>query len=135
MLKRFAVTFSVLGLFVLASLAGGASTDKPTIKQVMGKLHNKKAGLLPSVQKGLNASTVEWKALETKTKEMVTLSESIEDAEPPKGEKADYEKLAKIYTVNAKALAEAVGSEDVAKSKAAARKIGTSCKSCHDAHK
>ena len=55
--------------------------------------------------------------------------------DPPKGDKEGWEKLAKAYAASGKSLAEAAEKEDAAKAKAATKKLQTSCKACHDAHK
>jgi cytochrome c556 len=125
---------AVLGLCALGGRAEGQD-EGASIKKVMGKLHGKGKGLLPAVGKALQSDSPNWPEIKKGSKLIVELSTTITELEPPKGEKEDYSKLSKAYLAGAKNLNEAAEAEDLAKSKAAAKKLVTSCKTCHDAHK
>jgi cytochrome c556 len=133
-MKRLAV---LLGMVVMLGLGGlaGAYDDPPSIKKAMAQLHKGQKAALPSIKAELKSDSPDWKKLKDTSKIIVTLSESITDLEPPKGDKEDYAKLSKAYLGSAKDLNAASEAEDVAKAKSAAGKLGASCKSCHDAHK
>lgn len=135
MIKRFATTAGVAAVLGLAGLAGAGDDTPPTIKAAMGKLHKGGTAALPTVGKALKAPNPDWKGIQTTSKLIAELSEAITGLEPPKGDKADYEKQIKAYTANAKMLKEAADKEDVAKASAAVAKLGASCKTCHAAHK
>ncbi len=136
-MKRLAVMLgmvAVLGLGAVGGLAV-AQDDAPSIKKVMGKLHGKGKGLLPAVGKSLQAPTPDWPEIKKGSKLIVDLASTITDVEPPKGEKEAYSKLSKAYLASAKDLYEAADAEDAGKAKAAAKKLGGTCKTCHSAHK
>jgi Cytochrome C' len=119
----------------LALLAGARTQDSATIKEVMDKLHKGGTAPLAKLKTALKAESPDWKEVQDLTKEFVTFGALLEKNDPPRGEKADFEKLAKAYHKNAKALDEAAKAEDKAKAKAALGKITASCKACHTAHK
>jgi cytochrome c556 len=136
-MKRLAVMLGMVAVLGLCALGGRAEgqDDAPSIKKVMGKLHGKGKGLLPAVGKALQSDSPNWPDVKKGSKLIVDLSKTIVDVEPPKGDKEDYSKLSKAYLASATDLNEAAEAEDVGKAKAAAKKLGTSCKTCHDAHK
>jgi cytochrome c556 len=134
-MKRWIVVAAVVGLVGLVGLAG-AQDDKPlTIKQTMGKLHKGATAPVPSLKKALAGDSPNWKAVQTNTKTIVTLSESLPKNDPPKGAKANYEKLAKAYVTNAVALNDAATKENLSEAKTAYGKITGSCMTCHMAHR
>jgi hypothetical protein len=135
--KRLALmmgTVAVLGLIGIGGQAEGQD-GAASIKKVMGKLHGKGKGLLPSVGKALQADTPDWPAIKKGSKLIVDLASTITDVEPPKGDKEAYNKLSKAYLASAKNLLEAADAEDSGKAKAAAKKLMGTCKTCHTAHK
>lgn len=137
MKKRLAVMLgmvAVFGLGALGSLAD-AQDEGASIKKVMGKLHGKGKGLLPSVGKALQSESPNWGEIKKGSKVIVELAMTITEAEPPKGDKAAYNKLMAAYLASAKDLNEAAEAEDAGKAKAAAKKLGGTCKTCHTAHK
>jgi cytochrome c556 len=122
-------------LAVLAFLAGAAADDTPSIKQIMGKLHKGATAPLAKLKTALKSDSPDWKAVQDLSKDFVILGASLSKNDPPRGEKADFEKLANAYYENAKDLDTAAKAEDKAKAPAALNKIGASCKVCHTAHK
>ena len=126
----FSMMAAVVGLIGIL----GAAAPTLTIKQAMQKIAGKK-GALPVVKAAIKSESPDWKSLQASTKVIADSSAAIVDAKPSKGEKADFEVLAKALAGNAKDLHEAAEKEDLAAVKSAAGKIGTSCKACHDAHK
>lgn len=126
----------LLGLFVWsASPAGAQDDEKPTIKQIMAKLHKGAKAPLKSVQAELKTDSPDWTKVETDAKIIEKLGSLLPKAEAPKGDQASYEKLAKAYATNAKVLEEAAGEKDLAKAKDATKKLGSSCQACHKAHR
>lgn len=136
MKKRLALMMgmaAVLGLVGIGSQAEGQDSA-PSIKKVMGKLHNKQKGLLPAVGKALQSESPNWTEIKKGSKLIADLSSTIVDVEPPKGDKENYMKLSKAYMETAKDLQSAAEAEDAEKAKAAAKKLGGTCKTCHQAH-
>jgi cytochrome c556 len=131
---------SLLGLLAAvvwtSSPAGAQSDDEtPTIKQIMAKLHKGSKAPLSTVKNELKGDSPDWSKVETDAKIIEKLGAFLPKAEPPKGEKASYEKLAKAYATNAKNLKEAAEKQDLDKARAASKSLGGSCKACHAAHK
>jgi cytochrome c556 len=131
------LTLATSALVVLAATVLAAPSDDktPTIEQVMDKLHKGARSPLAKLKKGLAASSPSWKVIQKNTTLFSELGAALPKNEAPKGDQADYKKLADAYAANAKALDEAAQQEDLASTKAAFRKIGASCKACHIAHR
>jgi cytochrome c556 len=130
---------SLLGILSVvawtSSPAGAQDEEKPTIKQIMAKLHKPSKGVLHVVKAELKSDSPDWSKVETEAKIIEKLGAFLPKAEAPKGDQASYEKLAKAYAKNAKALEEAAGDKDLDKARDATKKLGASCKSCHTAHR
>jgi len=131
------LTFATSLLVVLGATVLAASSDDktPTIEQVMEKLHKGANSPLAKLKKALAASSPDWKAIQKTTKTFATLGAALPKNEAPKGDQEAYKKLADAYAANAKALDDAAQQEELGAAKAALKKIGTSCKACHAAHK
>ncbi len=134
MLKRFAMMAGVIALIGLGSFAG-AVEPSPSIKQAMGKLHKGGTAALPSLKKALAQDSPDWKGISTTATLVSDLSAAITEQKPPKGDQANYTKLAKAYASSAAALKTAAEKEDLAGAKAAMGKLQSSCMDCHKAHK
>jgi cytochrome c556 len=132
-MKRLVCVASTLAILALA--AGARTDDPPTIKDVMDKLHKGASSPLAKLKTALKASSPDWSAVQDLTKDFEEFGAALAKNDPPRGEKADYEKLAKAYAANAKALNAAAKAEDKGKAEAAFKKIAASCKTCHTAHK
>lgn len=128
--------------FVVAALVAGGSVfgvgaliadEKPTIDEIMKKNHNKKAGLFPKIADQVKAGKLSEAA--PLAKDMAVNAAKLPTVKPEKGDAKSWEKLSKAYAETAKALADACEKKDEAAAKAAAGKLGGSCKACHDAHR
>lgn len=130
---------SLLGLLTAVAWtstpAGAQDEEKPTIKQIMAKLHKGSKGALNVVKAELKGDSPEWGKVETEAKVIEKFGAFLPKAETPRGEQASYERLARGYAKNAKSLEEAAGDKDLVKARAATKKLGASCKDCHAAHK
>ncbi len=107
----------------------------PTIKQIMAKLHKGAKAPLKTVQTQLKGDSPDWSKVETEAKIIEKFGAFLPKAEPPKGDKASYEKLAKAYEKNAKALKEAAEKEELTKARDATKALSKSCAACHKAHR
>jgi cytochrome c556 len=136
-MKRPVCLASALAVLALSAVASvqGQGQETPTIKQIMAKLHKGANAPLAKAKAALKGDAPDWKAVQDASKDMVILGALLSKNDPPRGEKADFDKLANTYHENAKALDDAAKAEDKAKSQAALGKIGGLCKSCHSAHK
>lgn len=130
---------SVLGILSViactSSPAGAQDEETPSIKKIMAKLHKGAKAPLNVVKAEIKSGSPNWSKVETEAKVIEKLGAYLPKTEAPKGEQASYEKLAKAYHTDAKALAEAAGDKEFGKAKKAADKLGASCKACHQAHK
>jgi cytochrome c556 len=130
---------SVLVLLAVAGWvshpAGAASDDEtPAIKKIMQKLHGK-TGALKSVKTALKSDTPDWSKVGKDSEVIAKYAAFLTKSEPSKGEKADFEKLAKAYEKSAKALETATEKENLTGARDATKKLDSSCKACHTAHK
>jgi hypothetical protein len=130
---------SLLGLLTAVAWtstpAGAQDEEKPTIKRIMGKLHKGSKAALNVVKAELKGDSPNWSKVETEAKVIEKFGAFLPKAEAPKGEQASYERLAKAYAKNAKALEQAAGDMDLAKAKDATKSLSTSCQACHKAHR
>jgi cytochrome c556 len=115
--------------------AGAQDEEKPTIKQIMAKLHKGSKAPLKAVQTELKGESPDWSKVETEAKIIEKFGSFLPKAEAPRGDQASYEKLAKGYEKNAKALKVAAEKQELADAKAAAKNLGGSCAACHKAHR
>jgi hypothetical protein len=119
----------------MSQSAGAQDDEKPTIKQIMAKLHHRSKGALTTVKAELKSDSPDWSKVETDAKVIEKFGTFLAKSEAPRGEQAEFEKLAKAYEKNAKALKAAAADHELATAKDATKKLSSSCKSCHEAHK
>jgi hypothetical protein len=94
-MKRFAclsVAFALAATLVVTA-AVGADQKTPSIKDVMGKLYKGPNASMSKLKNELNATPPEWKQVQGRTKDFVTLAEALAKNEPRKGDKASFKKL------------------------------------------
>jgi cytochrome c556 len=115
--------------------AGAADESTPTIDKIMETLHKGRKSPMATLKGALKSQSPDWATVQKETKEYAKFAAYMPKNKPPKGDEASFQKLAKAFASNAKALDAAAQKEDLAATKAAFGKIGGSCKSCHDAHK
>lgn len=133
-----ASVLGMLGLLIWSGSPAGAQSDddKPTIKQIMGKLHGKGAKApLKAVTTELKGNSPNWTKVEVDAKVIEKFGSLLPKLEPTRGSKESYEKLAKAYASNARSLLEASEKQDLPAAREATKKLGGSCGACHKAHK
>ena len=130
---------SLLGLLCVVALTSGPvgaqDDEKPTIKQIMAKLHKGAQAPLKGVQGEMKKETPDWAKVEANAIIIDKFGAYLPKTKAPKGEQADYEKLANAYAKSAKSLRDAAEDKELTKAKDATKKLGASCKSCHSAHR
>ena len=131
---------SVFGLLAVAGWvsqpAGAANDDEtPSIKKIMAALHKGAKAPVNAVKAELKSDSPDWAKVGKDAEVIVKYASFLEKHDPPKGEKADYDKLSKAYLSSAKALETAAGKENLKGARAASNKLSGSCKACHTAHK
>ncbi len=120
---------------VLVATATSSAADDPSIKEIMTKAHKGADSLKSKLEKELKGKEVAWADVQKEAKELNTLGEQLVKAKPSKGEMTSWEKLAKAYSADAKALSEAADKKEQKDAVAALKKINASCGACHKAHK
>ncbi len=98
-------------------------------------MHKGSKAHLTAVKNALKNDSPDWSKVATEAKVIEKFGAFLPKAEPPRGDKESYVKLAKDYEANAKALKEAAEKEDLDQARAASKKLGGSCTACHKAHK
>jgi hypothetical protein len=83
----------------------------------------------------LKSDSLSWDTVQSQTAELVKLTGQVAKADPPKGEKDSWARLAGALEVSAKDLDKAAQAKDQKAAAAALEKINQSCKNCHDVHK
>jgi hypothetical protein len=133
------VTAAVLvGLWFLALATVDAQEEKPpTIKQIMDKLNKGQNALCPTLGNELRADDPPWDQVQQGSKEFASLAAALLKNRPPKGEEADWQKLAKAYADHAKALDEAATQRDAKAVRAALARLADmkACSACHTVHR
>ena len=127
----------VLGFLAFAVPVAAVAFDDetPTVKKVMAKLHKGSNSEQKALDKLTKATPTDWEAIGKTTKDFVILGAALAKNDPPKGDKESWQKLAKNYFDTSKELDDAATAKELGKLKAAQKKMGSSCKACHSAHR
>ena len=125
---------AVMVAFAFATNSNGA--DEPaSIKAIMGKLTKGPASASGKLKTAVKAEPAAWAEIKTAAEAFEKYGPDMPKNEAPKGDQADYVKLATAFATNSKDLATAAAKEDLAGVNAAFGKISSSCMTCHKAHK
>jgi cytochrome c556 len=112
-----------------------AAENQPSIKAIMKKANDGDASLFGQVGKELMADEPNWAGIRTKTKELLSLADSLSKNTPPRGTKESWKKLTQEYATNLRALDDAAQKKNKDGADAAHQKLITSCNACHRVHK
>jgi cytochrome c556 len=132
---------SVAALLTLAGWvsrsADGASDDeeKASIKKIMQTLHKGAKAPITTVKAALKSDAPDWAQVQKDAKFLAKYGALLPKNDPPRGDKAAFEKHAKAYAANAKALEKAAEKEDLKDARGASQKLGGSCMACHKDHR
>ena len=136
MTTRFAARLAVLtaGFVLAAGVTIADDKDKvpKTISEIMKKGHGPK-GLLKGL--GNQGKKAKLDTAKTDAELLKLFGEGLGKLKPEKGSDASWKKLTDKYKSNTAGVAKAVDTKDSGKAEAALKRVGTSCKECHDAHK
>lgn len=134
--KWIAGAMTLAGLQILVTRSSGQPEKPPSVKEIMGKAHKGPNSILPTVGKDLREiDGADWDEIKRSAKELVSLGTALGKNEPPKGDKASWQKLTKSYTENAQALLSAAAKKNKSAAESAQQKLQSSCTSCHKAHR
>jgi hypothetical protein len=128
----FVLSFAV---FTLTAPLGAQGDKVPEVKEIMAKL-NKPTGTYFELVKELKDQATMWDEARLMSKTLAQQSAFLAKNPPPKGEKASWDTLTKVYIDNAKAVDAAVQKMDKRAAQAALMKMGgEACTACHKAHR
>ncbi len=120
------------GLIVLGVC--GAVGRYEAIESIMEKGF-KKGGLRHQIDVEVGKDKPDWNALIKKSKDFRDLCDKLTKEKPPKGEADSWKTHTELMLTEAKSLCDFAEKKDQGKTKLAIKKINSSCKSCHDAHR
>jgi hypothetical protein len=129
-LAAFAVTTAVV-----AGRVGAADDKVPTVEEIMQKVNKGKGALHAQVKEAFQSGQPDWEAVQKITKQYSALADFLGKNDPPKGEKASWQKLTKAYAENAKKLDEAAQKKDTSAAQASVKTLSGACMACHRAHR
>ena len=119
-----------------AATAGAAGAGGvPTISDIMQQVNKRKSGVHTEVGEALQAESVDWAAVEPKTKNYAALADFLGKNDPPKGDKTSWESLTTAYAADAQTLHAAAEKKDKDAALAAHQKLSDSCMGCHRSHR
>lgn len=136
MKARFWMLAGTLALTLTFGFAAAANTSKAAdIAEVMTKGHKGKDSLKESINAELKKSSPDWKAVQEKSAEFVTLAEGLGANDPPKGSKDGWKKQCEGYVKIVKELNAAADKKNKSGCTTAMGKLNKTCGGCHNAHK
>jgi cytochrome c556 len=125
-------------LLLVAAVSGRVLGEKdaaPTIPEIMRKLNGGTNSMTRNLELDLKDADPDWEAIQESTAEYVKLVDGLQKGTPRKGDKASWERLAKNYATNARALDAAARKKDRKTASSTVARIKDACKACHDAHR
>lgn len=137
-MKSLICGVSMLALVVMGGLASrraGAADESATPEVVMKKLFMGKTSPLNTLKGAVKSETPDWAKVKKAAESFAKYGPALGKNDPPRGEKASWDKLTKALADASKDLDDAAKKEDAKKTAEVVKKIGSSCKSCHDVHK
>jgi cytochrome c556 len=119
----------------LAHEASGDGDSKLSINAVMHKQYTVSRAPFKRIKKELAADDPDWDKVREATKNFVNLATALEKNEPTSGEKESWTRFTKQHFGDAKAMDDAAEARDKAAILTVHRRVGDSCKACHQAHR
>ncbi|MCS6977860.1 MAG: cytochrome c [Gemmatales bacterium] len=119
-------------LAVLLGMTGLIAAS--SIDEIMVKAHKARTGLRDQIKNAAAMPNPDWAEIQKKTKEFVELAKELVKYDPPMGTKESWQKHCAEYVEIIKALDEAAAKKDAKGIAEVNKKLGASCKGCHDAH-
>jgi cytochrome c556 len=101
----------------------------------MTKLHKGGNAQFKKLETATKTKPTDWTSLKKSTAEFAVLAGALGKNQPPKGDKASWTKQTDTYFESAKEMEKAAEAEDLATLEATEKKIGASCKACHNVHR
>jgi cytochrome c556 len=137
-MKSLICGVSMLALIVasgLASRSAGAADESATPEVVMKKLFAGKTSALATIKGAVKGPSPDWAKVKKAASTFAEYGPKLGDNDPPRGEKASWDKLTKALADASRELDSAAKKEDLAAANSVLKKLGGSCKGCHTAHR
>lgn len=131
----------VLGVLALAAVViprvprVDAQSPASSTKEVMVKLHKGENPPIVVLKKQLQSEAPPWGDIQKRTQEFAAMTAGLSKNDPPKGDKASWQALAKSYADNARALDASAQKKDKAAALAAHAQLAGACNNCHNVHR
>ncbi len=125
-------------LLLVAVVSGRVVAEKdaaPTIPEIMRKLNGGSNSMTRNLELDLKDDDPDWEAIQESSAEYVKLVDGLQKGTPRKGDKTSWERLAKNYAANARALDTAARKKDRKAAALVVTRIKNSCNACHDVHR
>lgn len=134
---KLSAVLSLAALILSTATVDAQNGKPPTVKEAMAKLNKGPTSLCPMLGKAIKAEAPNWEEIQKESKQVLVLAEALVKNDPPRGEKASWDKLSKTYWANAKELDDAAQKKDKNGATAAHAKLANSasCNGCHKAHR
>ncbi|MBL8794879.1 MAG: cytochrome C [Planctomycetia bacterium] len=132
------IAIAALAAVILWTNAADAQNGKtPSVKEAMAKLNKGPGSLCPQVGKAIKAEAPNWDEIQKESKQVLVFADALVKNDPPRGDKASWDKLTKAYFASAKELDDAAQKKDKNGAAAAHAKLASSagCNGCHKAHR
>jgi cytochrome c556 len=134
-MKRLVILTMLVVSATLTTQAVEAQNDNaPQTRDIMGKV-GKPTGLFNNVARELKEADPMWDEVQQQTREMTQLLALLGKAAPPKGDKDSWARRTREFADNAKVLEKAATKMDLKAAREVSKKMGDSCKGCHDVHR
>jgi hypothetical protein len=127
------VAAAALSVDPLVSAQDKKAEKTPDIKTIMAEGHKGSDAFLAKI--GSEAKAGKWEDATMHAKALNVFGEALGKNDPPKGEKASWERLSKKYNENTKAVLSAVEKKDATATATSLKAIQGSCMECHKSHK
>ncbi len=137
-MKSLICGVSMLALFVAAGLISqraDAADESASVETVMKTLFAGKTSPLNTLKAAVKSETPDWAKIKDAAGSFAKHGPALGENDPPQGEKDSWVKLTKALADESKALDDAAGKKDLDGVNASIKKIGASCKSCHEVHR
>lgn len=117
------------------NMPGGPGRPHGPIGEAMTKLAKGPQSLNAQIGNELKTEPPPWDTIQPQAKEFAQLSASLEQYDPPKGDKESWKKQTAAFAKTARDLEHAAEAKNKADALAAHQMLQTSCKACHNAHR
>ncbi len=125
----------ILASGLLVTVLGADVVRKLSTSAVMHKQYTVSNAPFVRIKKELNSETPDWAKVQEASRRFLELAESLQKNEPKWGDSASWKTHTSRHLDDAKTIDNASRARDRSAVLAAQKRVSTSCKACHDAHR